>query len=108
MKVLGWKAVKKLFQESEDSPKPAYILGHMFGSLGILIGNSNKKFCLDLSIKLHDGLQFLEEWKGTSGSVRTHIVQMMEDSFDAAKTCGRSLLLLDRYFLSVPALTLLA
>ncbi len=29
--------VKKLFQESEDSSKPQYIYGHMFGGLGVLI-----------------------------------------------------------------------
>ncbi len=30
--------VKKLFQESENSAKPEYIHGHMFGGLGILAG----------------------------------------------------------------------
>lgn len=33
---------------------------------------------------------------------------MVEDAYDAAKTFGSSLLLLDRYFLSVPALARLA
>lgn len=101
-------AVKKIFQDSEDSSKAAYIFGHMFGGLGILIGNQAKKFCLPLSIRLHDGLQFLETWKGPSGSIKTHVVQMVEDAYDAAKTFGNSLLLLDRYFLSVSALTRLA
>jgi len=59
-----------------------------------------------LSIRLHDGLQFLETWKG--GSVKTHVVQMVEDAYDAARTFGSSLLLLDRYFLSVPALARMA
>lgn len=49
--------VKKSFQESEDSSKAAYIFGHMFGGLGIVIGNQAKRFCLPLSIRLHDGLQ---------------------------------------------------
>lgn len=31
--------VKKLFQESENSAKPQYIHGHMFGGLGILAGS---------------------------------------------------------------------
>ena len=31
--------VKKLFQESENSAKLQYIHGHMFGGLGILVGN---------------------------------------------------------------------
>ncbi len=98
--------VKKLFQESENSSKPAYIFGHMFGGLGILIGNQAKRFCLPLSIRIHDGLQFLSDWKGSG--TKTHIVQMVEDAYEAAKTFGNSLLLLDRYFLSVPALTRLA
>jgi len=34
--------VKKLFQESEDSSKPEYIFGHMFGGLGILAGSLSK------------------------------------------------------------------
>ncbi len=75
----------------------AYICG-----LGIVIGNQAKRFCLPLSIRLHDGLQFLETWKG--GRVKTHVVQMVEDAYDAARTFGNSLLLLDRYFHSVPAL----
>ncbi len=67
----------------------------MFGGLGILIGIQNKKFFLmPLSIRLHDGLQFQEAWKWTSGSAMTHIVQMVEDSLDDVKTFGRSLLLL--------------
>ncbi len=100
--------VKKLFQESENSSKPAYIFGHMFGGIGILVGNEAKKFCLPLSIRLHDGLQFLTVWKGSDGHVKTHIVQMVENAYEAAKTFGSSLLRLDRYFLSVPALTRLA
>ncbi len=100
--------VKKLFQESEDSSKAAYIFGHMFGGLGIVIGNQTRRFCLPLSIRLHDGLQFLEAWTGGTGRIRTHVVQMVEDAYEAAKTFGNSILLLDRYFLSVPALTRLA
>ena len=33
--------VKKLFQESENSAKPDYIHGHMFGGLGILAGDAH-------------------------------------------------------------------
>jgi len=96
--------VKKLFQESENSSKAAYIFGHMFGGLGILIENQAKKFCLPLSIRLHDGLQFLSAWDNSNDGAKTHIVQMVEDAHEAAKTFGNSLLLLDRYFLSVSAL----
>jgi len=100
--------VKKLVQESEDSSKPRYIFGHMFGALGILIGNTSKRFCLPLSIRLHDGVQFLKSWEKASIAAASHVIQMVDDGYEAAKTFGNSLLLLDRYFLSVPALKELA
>lgn len=100
--------VKKLFQESENSAKPEYIHGHMFGGLGILAGSVRNWACIPLSIRLHDGLQAAREWKGASVSASSHVVQMVEDAYHAAKTFGDCLLLLDRYFLTVPALETLA
>lgn len=96
--------VKKLFQESENSAKPEYIHGHMFGGLGILAGSVRSWACIPLSIRLHDGLQAATDWKGSSVSDASHVVQMVEDAYQAALTFGDSLLLLDRYFLTVPAL----
>lgn len=97
-------AVKKLFQESGDSSKPSYIFGHMFGGLGILIGSHKKWFCLPLGIRLHDGLQPAACWEGSGISAASHVIRMVEDGYEAARLFGPSLLLLDRYFLSVPAL----
>jgi hypothetical protein len=96
--------VKKLFQESENSSKPEYIFGHMFGGIGVLAGNISKWFCIPLNINLQDGIQTILSWKGEGEQTRTHVVQMIENGYEAAKTFGKSLLLLDRYFLSVPAL----
>lgn len=102
--------VKKLFQESENSAKPEYIHGHMFGGLGILAGNIHNWACIPLSIRLHDGLQAARKWNGAAVSMSSetafasHVVQMVEDAYRAALTFGDSLLLLDRYFLTVPAL----
>lgn len=96
--------VKKLHQESENSSKAPYIHGHMFGGLGILIGTNVKRFCLPLSMRLHDGVQAAAEWAGSGIPSGTHVVRMIEDGFEAAKVPGRAILLLDRYFLSVPAL----
>jgi len=105
-------AVKKLCQESENSAKPEFIHGHMFGGLGILAGSlSQKLFCIPLSLRLHDGMRAAAGWeklKNTAISSSSHIVQMVEDAFHAAETFGDSLLLLDRYFLAVPALKALA
>lgn len=96
--------VKKLFQESENSAKPEYIHGHMFGGLGILAGSIRNWACIPLSIRLHDGLQAAREWKGAAVSSASHVVQMVEDAYQAALVFGDCLLLLDRYFLTVPAL----
>lgn len=96
--------VKKLFQESENSAKPEYIHGHMFGGLGILAGSIHNWACVPLSIRLHDGLQAASGWEGSSVSCSSHVIQMVEDAYKAAKVFGNSLLLLDRYFLTVPAL----
>lgn len=96
--------VKKLFQESENSAKPEYIHGHMFGGLGILAGSVRNWACIPLSIRLHDGLQAAQKWEGACVPDASHVVQMVEDAYQAALTFGDCLLLLDRYFLTVPAL----
>lgn len=96
--------VKKLFQESENSAKPAYIHGHMFGGLGILAGSVRNWACIPLSLRLHDGLQAARKWEGACVSDASHVVQLVEDAYQAALTFGDCLLLLDRYFLTVPAL----
>lgn len=54
--------VKKLFQKSENSFKPDFIFGHMFGDLGVFVSDLSKWFCIPLSFRLHDGLVSLESW----------------------------------------------
>ncbi len=99
--------IKKLFQESENSAKPEYIHGHLFGGLGILAGSVGHWACVPLSIRLHDGLQAAKKWSPSIHS-SSHVVQMLEDACRATQVFGDSLLLLDRYFLSRPALETLA
>ena len=53
--------VKKLFQESKNPAKPEYIRRHIFGGLGILVGNVRNWACILLSIRLHDGLLATKE-----------------------------------------------
>ncbi|EHJ01994.1 hypothetical protein CDLVIII_5520 [Clostridium sp. DL-VIII] len=97
--------VKKLHQESENSSKGEYIFGHMFGGIGILAGNSSKMFCIPLLINLQDGIKTIRSWIQPEEQYESHIVQMIQNGFSITKTLGeRSILLLDRYFLSVPAL----
>lgn len=102
--------VKKLHQESENCSKAEYIFGHMFGGIGILAGNTEKFFCIPLLITLQDGIKSIFAWEeasqdGTSTRQDTHVTQMIINAFEISKTVGKSILLLDRYFLSVPALT---
>lgn len=96
--------VKKLFQESENSSKPEYIFGHMFGGIGVLAGNISKWFCIPLHINIQDGIQTIQSWETKEEQPRTHVVQMIDNAYKASKIFGKSLLLLDRYFHSVPAL----
>ena len=102
--------VKKLHQESENSSKAEYIFGHMFGGIGVLAGNGTKMFCIPLSIRIHDGIKTIRKWlkeeenKGIEYNDASHVVQMIQDGHKMAKILGPALILLDRYFLSVPAL----
>lgn len=54
--------VKKLHQESENSSKPDYIFGHLFGAVGILMGTSQKWFYLPLFLNLQDGVKTIFGW----------------------------------------------
>ena len=98
--------VKKLYKESGNSSQCGYIFGHMFGAIGILAGTSAKWFCVPLFMNLQDGVKTIFNWNKKSqpqDRQASHVVQMIEHGFAATKEFGKSLLLLDRYFLSVPA-----
>jgi hypothetical protein len=100
--------VKRLHQESETVSKSPYIFGHMFGAIGILVGNARKMFCVPLSMRIHDGDAQIRKWNSETEVEDSHVVRTIKDACAAAKALGRkSFLLLDRAFLSVPALTTL-
>lgn len=96
--------VKKLHQESEDSSKAEYIYGHLFGAVGVILGNHIRNCCIPLKINLQDGLASASKWKDSGISGSSHVIQMVENGYEVAKTFGKSIFVLDRYFLSVPAL----
>lgn len=100
--------VKRMAQESETQSKPAHIHGHMWGCIGILTGTIESLACTPLSMRIHDGLQAAQGWKDSGISCASHVVQTIQDGCKAAQRFGTSYLLLDRYFLSVPALEELA
>lgn len=58
--------LKKMVQESESASKPHFIHGHLFGAVGVLIGNAAKSFCLPLSMQVHDGDESVSECWGTN------------------------------------------
>lgn len=96
--------VKKLHQESENCSKAEYIFGHLFGAIGVLMGTPQKWFCLPLFMNLQDGVKTIFAWSTPAERQDSHVVQMIHQGFKAAESFGKALLLLDRYFLSVPAL----
>ena len=98
--------VKKMSQESENSSKPEYIFGHQFGAIGIVVGNGIKMFCLPLVMNIQDGLKSTSQWEKSSYSNESQIVQTVTKGFEAARAIGKKkyYFLLDRYYLSVPAL----
>lgn len=96
--------VKKLHQESENSSKPEYIFGHMFGGVGVLAGSISKLFCIPLFINLQDGVFSIRNWQNQCENYESHVVQMISNAFKISEVMGKSILLLDRYFLSVSAL----
>lgn len=100
--------VKKLHQESEDSSKGEFIFGHLMGGVGVVIGDTFHKVCLPLRLSIQDGVKAASGWKGSTVNGSTHVIQMIENGFEAAGILGKSVFLLDRYFLSVPALKRLA
>ena len=98
--------VKKQFQESENSSKPPYFFGHMYGGIGAVINQGSSFFCIPLDMNIQDGLKETDSWKqGSCHDAASHVVQMIRNGYEAADTFGSSYLVLDRYFLTVPALT---
>ena len=102
--------VKRLHQSSENSAKPTYIYGHMFGMIGVLAGNIGKLFCIPIPMKIHDGDKEILKWDSEpkEAKIESHVVRTIRDAGQAAKQLGRCLLLLDAYYLTIPALVALS
>jgi hypothetical protein len=102
--------VKKLHQESGNSAKGEYIYGHMFGGIGALVGNPNRKmYCVLVSLRIHDGLKTIRSWlNGEDFVEESHVVKTIRDAQKASMVFGESFLLLDRLYLTVPMLKALS
>jgi len=100
--------VKKLVQASENSSKPQHIHGHKFGAIGILLGTPKKWFCTLLSLRLHDSSSIISEWAGDELAKESHVVRLIREACAVAQQIGESCrIALDRYYLTVNALTAL-
>ena len=96
--------VKRLAQESETQTKPEMIHGHMWGCVGILTGTEGAFACTPLSLRIHDGLQAAKDWESSGISGDSHVVQMIRNGCEAAQYFGDCYYLMDKYFLTLPAL----
>lgn len=97
--------VKKLHQESDNSSKPEYIHGHLFGVIGILVGNQSKMFCLPLQATIQDGVTTIRKWADKHSKTESHVVQLVRQAcLIASRLMYEAVLLMDRYFLTVPVL----
>jgi len=96
--------VKRLHQESENSGKPEYIFGHMFGAIGILVGSVDKLHCLPLFASVHDGDKEIRRWQDEEYEPVSHVVQMIRDAFFVIAEYGKVILLLDAYYFTTEAL----
>ena len=58
-------ARKSLHQESESNTKPAFIMGHSYQALSVLVTAASTVFAVPLDIKIHEGLIFSNRDKRT-------------------------------------------
>ena len=49
-------AVKSLHQESESNTKPAYIMGHSYQAVSVLVKAARSILAVPLAIRIHEGI----------------------------------------------------
>ena len=95
--------VKRHKQDSENAGKPKFILGHCFGSIGILIGEATRYMCLPLIMRLHDGLNFIANWH--KKKPLSMVERIIEDANQATLSLNEATyVVLDAFFLTIDAL----
>ena len=95
---------KKMHQESDNSSKAEYIWGHLFGGVGVLASVGTKCFCIPLALLLQDGVKTIFSWEKQAERQGSHVVELINLAFRPAKVFGKAIVLLDRLYLTVPAL----
>lgn len=89
-------AVKSLHQESQDNSKPAFIMGHSFQALGLLVkAGLGQFFCVPLVSRIHEGLVWSNRDK------RTLLDKLVGLFFHIAeKVQKKTVLIADAYYAS--------
>lgn len=101
-------AVKPLHQDSDNSGKAEFILGHHIGYVSLLIGRLGKLFCLPLHGRIHEGICSLRTEEGFGGQPATIITRMAYLVVQTAKQTGiLCYVCLDAYFSVGPAFLIL-
>lgn len=97
--------VYKHHQESENSGKAEWVWGHLFGLVGVLVGNPEQKlFCMALTASVQVGVSQLRKLANDQINIGSHVVQVVRQAGNVATQLGAAVVVLDRYFLSTPAL----
>ena len=96
-------AVKRLHQESENSSKAEYIFGQLFGCVGVLAEWGKKTFCIPLAYELQDGIKDIMSWDGWA-RLGSQTVEMIRLAHRFTQIFPNAILLLDRYYLTTPAI----
>jgi hypothetical protein len=99
--------VKKLHQEFENSPKAEFILCHLFGAIGILIGTPQNGFCLPFFMNLHDGVKTIFGWSALSKLQESMLYKWVNRDLLPPKHMERPYSCWIRYFLFLPVMKLL-
>ncbi|MDA3832263.1 MAG: hypothetical protein PF495_02590 [Spirochaetales bacterium] len=99
--------VKKMYQPSASMAKREVIFGQFFGSMGAIIGSGSKAFFIPIETTIQDGIHTVKAWKDPSYQEKSHVVQMMESAGRCLPAMGASILALDRYFLTLSAVSTL-
>lgn len=96
--------VKRHHQESENVSKSEYIFGHLFGVIGVLAEQSGKMYCIPLGASIQNGVNKIREWNQEKTAGLTHVEQVVYMAGKCIESMGKSMIILDRLFLSVSAL----
>ena len=97
--------VKKLYQESGNSKTKRYTWGHFYGRNGVVVGDENKQFLLPVSMAIHDGVRPILEWQDCEYAKDSIVTRMIKEAYQTAvQLKEQSYLILDRYFMTGPAL----